>query len=80
MEARVQRWGNSLALRIPKLFASEVGIEDNSSVKVELIEGKLVITPILESPPTLEDLLTRINEGNLHGEISTGQAVGRELW
>ena len=39
MEARVQKWGNSLALRIPKPFAAEVGIENDSPVRIELVEG-----------------------------------------
>ena len=41
MEARVQKWGNSLALRIPKPFATEAGIEEDSSVRIELVEGRL---------------------------------------
>lgn len=80
MEARVQKWGNSLALRIPKPFAAEVGIEDNSPVQIELMQGRLVITPVAELHPTLEELLARVTEGNLHGEITTGPAVGCETW
>ncbi len=80
MEARVQKWGNSLALRIPKPFATEAGIEDDSPVQIELVEGRLVITPVAESHPTLAELLARVTEGNLHREITTGPAVGREAW
>ena len=80
MEARVQKWGNSLALRIPKPFAAEVGIEDDSPVRIELVEGRLVITPVTEPHPTLKELLARVTEGNLHGEVTTGSAAGREAW
>ena len=80
MEARVQKWGNSLALRIPKPFATEAGIEEDSSVQIELVEGRLVITPVAEPHPTLEELLARVTEGNLHGEVTAGPAVGREAW
>ena len=50
MKTRVQKWGNSLALRIPKSFASEVGLEKETSVEVSLSDGKLVITPVTSSP------------------------------
>ena len=41
MESRVQKWGNSLALRIPKAFVDEMGLENNSSVRMMLKEGSL---------------------------------------
>jgi len=76
----VQKWGNSLALRIPKPFATEIGLQRNSTVEVSLVEGRLVIVPVVESALTLEHLLAQVTEGNLHGEIETGPAVGREAW
>ena len=48
MRTRVQKWGNSLALRIPKAFATEVGLQRETSVEVSLSDGKLVITPVTE--------------------------------
>ena len=46
MKTRVQKWGNSLALRIPKSFASEVGLKSESPVEVSMEDGKLVIAPV----------------------------------
>lgn len=80
MKTRVQKWGNSLALRIPKPFAAEAGIEANSSVNIAFRVGKLIITPIAESEVSLEHLLAQVNEGNRHGEIDSGSAVGNEAW
>ena len=80
MRTRVQRWGNSLALRIPKPFAAEVGLEAESPVEVSLVDGKLVVAPVVEPAPTLEDLLARVTEDNLHREVDTGPAVGNEVW
>jgi len=80
METRVQKWGHSLAVRIPKPFATEVGIEHNSPVEVTLVDGKLIVTPITEPELTLADLLAQVNETNLHGEVDTGPAVGSEAW
>ena len=80
MKTRVQKWGNSLALRIPKSFAIEVGLQRETSVEVSLANGKLVITPIAEPKPTLKRLLAKVTKGNLHHEVDTGAAVGNETW
>ena len=80
MRARVQKWGNSLALRIPKPFATEIGLQRNSPVEVSLVDGRLVIVPVVELAFTLEGLLAQVSEDNLHGEIETGPAVGKEAW
>ena len=80
MKTRVQKWGNSLALRIPKSFATEVGLQTDSSVEVSLVKGKLVIAPIVKRKLTLKALLARVTEDNLHQEVDTGSAVGSEVW
>ncbi len=80
MEARVQKWGNSLAIRIPKLFAAEAGLQQNSPIEV-LLEGKrLMVVPIAKPTVTLEQLLAGVTERNLHAEVDTGPAVGGEVW
>jgi antitoxin MazE len=80
MKARVQKWGNSLALRIPKAFAEEVGIDDNAVVDISLADGKLLVVPVSEPPLTLDDLLTGITDDNLHREVDTGTPQGDEVW
>jgi len=45
MRTRIQKWGNSIALHIPKSFATEVGIQRETSVDVSLADGKLIIMP-----------------------------------
>ncbi|MFN2454805.1 MAG: AbrB/MazE/SpoVT family DNA-binding domain-containing protein [Pyrinomonadaceae bacterium] len=80
MKAQIQRWGNSLALRIPKSFAVESGIEQGSAVEVSLNRGKIVVTPITEPEFTLEELLAGVTKRNLHGEFDTGEAAGKEDW
>jgi len=80
MKARIQKWGNSLALRIPKAFATEAGLRDDSSVDISLEEGKLVIAPAAEPQLTLEQLLAQVTEDNVHDETDTGPAVGKEAW
>lgn len=80
MRTKVQRWGNSLAVRIPKPFAEEVGLDQSSTVDVSLLEGALRILPIREPAWTLEALLAEVNEENLHSEVDSGPPVGREAW
>ncbi len=79
MQARIQKWGNSLAVRIPKPFALEVGLEQNSLVTVTIEEGKLLLEPIKPSY-SLEELLAGVTKNNLHHEVETGPAVGNEVW
>ena len=79
MQARIQKWGNSLAIRIPKPFALEVGLEQNSLVAVSIKEGKLLLEPIKPSY-SLEELLAEVTTDNLHHEVGTGSAVGNEAW
>lgn len=80
MKTRVQKWGNSLALRIPKSFALEAGLEEDAPVELSLVEGSLVIQPLSREPLTLEELVRGITDENRHGEWDTGAAVGREVW
>jgi antitoxin MazE len=80
MKTRVQKWGNSLALRIPKSFANEVGLQRETSVEISLDDGRLIVTPVSKPKPTLKQLLAKISKDNLHPEVDTGTAVGNELW
>ncbi|MBI2934032.1 MAG: AbrB/MazE/SpoVT family DNA-binding domain-containing protein [Chloroflexi bacterium] len=80
MKTRVQKWGNSLALRIPKSFANEVGLQRETSVEVSLDDGKLVITPVSKPKATLKQLLAKVTKENLHHEVDTGYALGNEAW
>ena len=80
MKTRIQKWGNSLALRIPKSFASEVGLECNAPVEISLVDGNLVVKPDVQPAPSLDELLAQVTEDNMHREIDTGSAVGKEAW
>ena len=79
MKTKVQKWGNSLALRIPKSFALDMNIKQNKFVDISIGDGKLIITPITEKEYSLKELLAGVSEDNLHGEIDTGIPVGKEL-
>ncbi|MDA1278367.1 MAG: AbrB/MazE/SpoVT family DNA-binding domain-containing protein [Verrucomicrobia bacterium] len=80
MKTRIQKWGNSLALRIPKSFAIEAGLREDAPVNLSLVNGQVVIQPISPEPPTLDELLRGVTDENIHGEWDTGPVVGREVW
>jgi antitoxin MazE len=72
MRVRVQKWGNSLALRIPKSFATETALDSGAEVDLTLEDGRLVVTPLLGPSYLLSE--------NLHSEIDTGSSQGVEAW
>ena len=80
MQTRIQRWGNSLGLRIPRSFAKEAGVEAGSEVDLSLRDGDLVVKPARRTTYRLKELLEKITAKNLHGEVDTGRPVGREVW
>jgi len=80
MRLRVQKWGNSLALRIPAAFARETGLEPGADVNLELDGMRLIITPAPNGPYSLAQLLERVTEENLHDAVDMGGPQGRELW
>jgi len=80
MLTKVQKWGNSLALRIPKAFALDAQLKNDSVVDVSLIDGQIVIKPIDRPDWSLDQLLAGINSNNIHHETDTGNAIGNEVW
>ena len=80
MQTQIKKWGNSLALRIPKLLAEQLDIKTDSEVEIAVEDGQMVIRPLPEPTLTLEELLAQITDENLHEEVETGTAVGGEVW
>lgn len=78
MTAKVQKWGNSLALRLPKVLADEFRLEQGSAVELRIVGSKLVIEPNRPSQYRLEDLLKRVSRRNIHPECKTGRPIGKE--
>ncbi len=79
MRTKIQKWGNSLAIRIPKAFVKEAHVDYGTSVDLSVDDGKIVIDPHTEHEFRLEDLLKGVTNCNIHAEIETGKAVGREV-
>lgn len=81
MRAKVQKWGNSLALRLPKALAEEAKIQHGSPVEITIRGNKIVIEAIRERKRyDLDELLAGVKPENLHGETDFGSPVGKEVW
>jgi antitoxin MazE len=77
MQTVVQKWGNSLGIRIPSIYAKELELKNGSFVEISEEEGKIVIVPKRKS---LDDLLAELTKENIHGPVETGISVGHEEW
>ena len=79
METKIQKWGNSLAIRIPKTFAKETQIVDGSPVDLVLDKDRMIISPLKQKKYKLDELLAEVKESNVHDEIDFGKPRGKEL-
>ena len=80
MKTHVQKWGNSLAVRIPKAIAQETGLQEDSPVDLALVDGTVVVRPVAGPRYSLRKLLAGVSRSNIHKETDFGGAMGNELW
>ena len=79
MVTTIQRWGNSLAVRIPKAFASQAAIEENTEVEISVEENRIVVAPARREW-NLDKLLRAITPSNVHREVEWGESAGKEIF
>ena len=80
MTTKVQKWGNSLAVRIPKSAAGETNIRNGSKVNLVVVDGKLLISPTDKKRYRLKELVSGVTNKNKQQETDFGAAVGNEVW
>lgn len=80
MNATVQKWGNSLALRIPKSLAQDADLRQGSAVELEPVEGGIMVRPQKRRKISLPGLLKAITKTNIHAEADWGRSKGGETW
>ena len=82
MTTKVQKWGNSLAVRIPDDVVQEAGFVTGKEVTVKNVRNTVVITPVIarKKKQTLEELVARIKPHQLHEAIDWGKPMGKEIW
>lgn len=78
MDAQIQKWGNSLGIRIPKALAVDANLAEGSLVELSLDDGRIILTPAVKED--LSSLLAQVTDNNLHDETDFGDAEGREGW
>ena len=79
MRSRISKWGNSLAVRLPRAYTIEAGLADGDEVEIAVTDGKVVITPVARDY-SLEDLVQGITPENRHTETDWGSPRGSEVW
>ncbi|MCY4540545.1 MAG: AbrB/MazE/SpoVT family DNA-binding domain-containing protein [Chloroflexi bacterium] len=80
MLAKIQKWGNSLAVRIPKALADEAGLERDKQVNIRYEDGELRISTRRRKRYDLDELLASVPDDYDEGEWDTGPPVGNEVW
>jgi antitoxin MazE len=80
LRTNLQKWGNSLAVRIPRAYAKEANMTSGTLVEMTLEKGKLVIVPVAEPEYFLEALISGVTKKNLHREIGWDSPLGQEVW
>jgi antitoxin MazE len=80
MTSIVQKWGNSLALRIPSALAKDIHFHQGSIVEIVAENGSMTVKPSKRVRPTLSHLLKDVREANIHSEFDWGKPIGKEVW
>jgi antitoxin MazE len=78
MEAKIQKWGNSLGIRIPINIIKDLSLRNGSVVDIDKETNKIVIRP--KETHELDELLEAISDDNLHSEFNFGKVEGAEAW
>jgi antitoxin MazE len=80
MNTQIGKWGNSLAVRIPGVYAKDLDLKEGMELDVSLVDGGILLRPPRRPRYTLDELVAGITPENVHGETDWGEAVGRESW
>jgi antitoxin MazE len=75
----VAKWGNSLAIRIPKNIADKMNLKEGTAISIDVTDNNIVITP-KQPKYTLEELLAGASSEDFDGEYDWGEPVGEEIW
>ena len=78
METIIKKWGNSLGVRIPSFIVKDLSLKDGSCVDIDDFGDNIVIKP--KNKISLSQMLSNINEDNIHNEIETSTPMGNEIW
>jgi antitoxin MazE len=77
MQSHLRKWGNSLGVRIPKAWADKIRWREGTRIHLQLKDDTIIMHPQRDQ---LEELLSQVTPNNVHGEVNTGNPVGKEIW
>lgn len=80
MKTKAQKWGNSLAVRLPRPVAQQAGIKPDDPLEIQVSKGRVVLTPAVATEYRLGDLLKKVTKKNIHRETDWGKPRGKEIW
>ena len=76
----LKQWGNNLGVRLPMVVARAAHLHVNQRVRVSVEDGRVIITPIDDLAPTLEQRLAKFDPARHGGEAMATEALGAEKW
>ena len=79
MYTTIQKWGNSHAVRIPKALLEKANLTNNDQVKIKVLDGNIVITPV-KKHRTLKERIAEYGGDYNCRELDTGSPRGKETW
>jgi antitoxin MazE len=80
MRAKIQKWGNSLGVRLPKVLADDVRLAEGSMVELLVDRGRVLLDPVVEPRYSLDELVAGITSKNRHKSVDWGRPQGGEVW
>jgi antitoxin MazE len=80
MKTAVRKWGNSLAVRIPRTIAQETQLNNGTIIDLQIRTDAIIIRRSTPKRPSLKALVAQIQPSNRHAEENWGKSVGHEAW
>ena len=80
METTIQKWGNSLAVRVPRSIARKLALKAGSAVALREEKKAIIIRAVPKTRASLQELIAMIRPENIHGEADWGKLAGKEIW
>ena len=76
----IRHGGNSLGVRLPAAVAREARLDADQQVRITVEDGRVVITPLADQTPSLEQRLAHFDPERHGGEAMVTPNVGAERW
>lgn len=80
MTTTIQKWGNSLGVRIPKEIAKETCLREGSVISFSVDGDAITLTHAKKPTYSLEELLKSFDKKTQHEIVDWGDPVGSEVW